>query len=94
MPVSYAETRNLVFHKSALLGRSLFTQKKGNMSRTIKAIERHMIPKSGRIADQTDSNNPTATWHSGLQNESGGTQWKLQLRLPRFRLPAIAAAKC
>ena len=29
--------------------------------------------------------------YCGLQNESGGTQWKLQLRLPRFRLPAIAA---
>jgi hypothetical protein len=41
MPVSHAETRNLVFPKSVLLGRSLFTDKrKEHMSRTIKAIER------------------------------------------------------
>ena len=42
------------------------------MSRTIKAIERHMISKSSRIAHQSDSDKPTATRQTGLQNESGG----------------------
>jgi hypothetical protein len=64
------------------------------MSRTIKAIERHMVLASSRIAHQSNSNKPTANWHAGLQNESGGTHWKLRLQLPRFRSPAIAVAKC
>jgi NADPH:quinone reductase-like Zn-dependent oxidoreductase len=37
MPVSYAETRNIVFLKSPVRGRSLFTEKKG----TMKAIRIH-----------------------------------------------------
>src|SRR5258707_2156176 len=37
MPVRYAEARNIVFHKSAVRGRSLFTEKKG----TMKAIRIH-----------------------------------------------------
>jgi hypothetical protein len=64
------------------------------MSRTIKAIERHMMLASSRIAHQSNSNNPTANWHAALQNESRGTQWKLRIKLPRFRSPAIAVAKC
>jgi hypothetical protein len=64
------------------------------MSRTIKAIERHMVLASSRIAHQSNSNNPTANWHAALQNESRGTQWKLRIKLPRFRSPAIAVAKC
>jgi hypothetical protein len=53
-----------------------------------------MVLASSRIAHQSNSNKPTANWHAGLQNESGGTQWKLRLQLPRFRSPAIAVAKC
>jgi len=37
MPVSYAEARNMVFPKSAVRGRLLFTEKKG----TMKAIRIH-----------------------------------------------------
>src|SRR5712675_1865153 len=37
MPASYAEARNMVFHKSAVRGRLLFTEKKG----TMKAIRIH-----------------------------------------------------
>jgi hypothetical protein len=37
MPVSYAEARNIVFLKSAVRGRSLFTEKIG----TMKAIRIH-----------------------------------------------------
>ena len=37
MPVGYAEARNMVFHKSAVRGRLLFTEKKG----TMKAIRIH-----------------------------------------------------
>jgi hypothetical protein len=33
MPVSYAEARNMVFLKSAVRGRSLFTEKKGTYER-------------------------------------------------------------
>ena len=33
MPVSYAEARNIVFLKSAVLSRSLFTEKKGTYER-------------------------------------------------------------
>jgi len=64
------------------------------MSRTIKAIERHMIPKSSRILHQSDSNTPTAAWQAGRQNESGGTQWKQRFQLPLFRATAVAVAKC
>ena len=64
------------------------------MSRTIKAIERHMVLASSRVAHQSNSNSPTANRHAGLQDESGRTQWKLWLQLPRFRSPAIAVAKC
>ena len=64
------------------------------MSRTIKAIERHMVLASSRIAHQSNSNSPTANRYARLQDESGGTQWKLWLRLPRFRSPTIAVAKC
>ena len=64
------------------------------MSRTIKAIERHMVLAPSRIAHQSNSNNPTTNWHAALQNESRGTQWKLRIKLPRFRSPAIAVAKC
>ncbi len=52
MPVSYAETRNIVFlNRARPIG--LFTQNnqllRGKyMSRTIKAIERHMTPPSKR----------------------------------------------
>jgi hypothetical protein len=63
------------------------------MSRTIKAIERHMISKSSRIAHQSDSDKPTATRQTGLQNESGGTRRKLRFQLPAFRFGAVAAAK-
>lgn len=64
------------------------------MSRTIKAIERHMIPKSSRIVHQSDSNKPTAAWQAGLQNESRGAQWKQRVQLPAFRAAAVAVAKC
>ena len=37
MPLSYAETRNIVFLKTPVRGRSLFTEKKG----TMKAIRIH-----------------------------------------------------
>src|SRR5260370_42566193 len=37
MPIGYAEARNIVFLKSAMRGRSLFTEKKG----TMKAIRIH-----------------------------------------------------
>jgi hypothetical protein len=65
-----------------------------NMTRTIKAIERHMVLASSRIAYQSNSNNPTANRHAGLQDESGGTQWKQRFQLPAFRAAAVAVAKC
>jgi hypothetical protein len=37
MPLSYAETRNIVFLKTPVRGRSLFAEKKG----TMKAIRIH-----------------------------------------------------
>jgi hypothetical protein len=65
-----------------------------NMSKTIKAIQRHMVLASSHVANQSNSNNPTANRRAAPQNESSSTQWKLRLRLPRFRSPAIAVAKC
>ena len=64
------------------------------MSRTIKAIERHMIPKSSRIVHQSDSNKSTAAWQAGLQNEFRAAQWKQLFQLPAFRAAAVAVAKC
>jgi hypothetical protein len=64
------------------------------MNRTIKVIERHMVLASSRIVHQSNSNKPTVNRPAAPQNECGGTQWKLWLRLPRFRSPTIAVAKC
>jgi hypothetical protein len=40
---AYAEARNIVFLNGALLGRSCVRKRKEPMSRTIEAIQRHMI---------------------------------------------------
>src|SRR5258707_4638064 len=48
MPVRYAEARNIVFHKSGVPGRSLFTEKKG----TMKAIRIHNYGRPEVLHDE------------------------------------------
>ena len=80
MPLSYAEARNIVFLKSAVLGRSLFTEKKEHMSRTIKAIERHMSPPSKRQAVEPHAPKLVGEWQQrGPETLSGRMLRKLRL---------------
>ena len=105
MPVSYAETRNIVFPKWAVRSRSFFTERKEHMSRTIKAIERHMIPKPSRLQSEPDSNRATArqatqSMRNGERNLSmewqrgaeilGHGQRKLTLAFAPAQSPALA----
>jgi hypothetical protein len=105
MPVSYAETRNIVFPKWAVRSRSFFTERKEHMSRTIKAIERHMIPKPSRLQSESDSNKATARqatppmgngerklsaeWQRGAEILGHG-QRKLRLAFAPAQSPAFA----
>jgi hypothetical protein len=79
MPIRYAEARNIVFLKSVLPGRSLFTEKKEHMSGTIKAIERHMIlpVRSGRRGDMDSLHGEL-----GLQNRERKLVGEWQQRGP------------
>jgi len=80
MPIRYAEARNIVFLTSAVLGRSLFTEKKEHMSRTIKAIERHMTPPSKREAVEPHAPKLVGEWQQrGPDALSGYALRKLRL---------------
>jgi hypothetical protein len=80
MPVSYAEARNIVFLTSAVRGRSLFTEKKKHMSRTIKAIQRHMTPLSKREAVEPHAPKLVGEWQQrGPETLSGYALRKLRL---------------
>ena len=80
MPVSYAEARNIVFLTSAVCGRSLFTEKKEHMSGTIKAIERHMTPRSKREAVEPHAPKLVGEWQQrGPETFSGYALRKLRL---------------
>jgi len=80
MPVSYAEARNIVFPKTAVRGRSLFTEKKGTMSGPIKTIERHMTPRSKREAVEPHAPKLVGEWQQrGPETLSGYTLRKLRL---------------
>jgi len=101
MPVSYTETRNIVFPERALLSRSLFAEKTEHMSRTIKAIERHMIlpARSGRRGDAESSRGQlglpnrerklVAEWQRGAEI-LGHVQRKLRLAFARTQSPVVA----
>jgi hypothetical protein len=93
MPISYAETRNIVFLKRALLGRSLFTERKEHMSRTIKAIERHMIPQSKAVLVQSRASKLVGEWQQrGPETLSGHALRKLRLAFAPKRLLITASA--
>ena len=80
MPLSYAETRNIVFLKSAVLGRSLLIERKEHMSGTIKAIERHMTPPSKREAVEPHAPKLVGEWQQrGAETLSGRMLRKLRL---------------
>jgi hypothetical protein len=80
MPIRYAEARNIVFLTSAVHGRSLFTEKKEHMSRTIKAIERHMRPPSKREAVEPHAPKLVGEWQQrGPDALSGYALRKLRL---------------
>jgi hypothetical protein len=79
MPASYAETRNLVFLKRASLGRSFrcSEKRKEHMSRTIKAIERHMIPRSRIQPAPNGEHNLVAEWQQRGPEAIGNENWGL-----------------
>src|SRR6267143_3814957 len=80
-------------------------RKEKNMSRTIKAIERHMIPRSTippvRSANRTDSSRGelglqprdaklVAEWQRGLETVTGSAQRKLRLVFAPTQSPATS----
>jgi len=93
MPVSYAEARNMVFPKSAVPGRSSFTEKKGTMSRTIKAIERHMTPPSKREAVEPHAPKLVGEWQQrGPETLSEYAVRKLRLAFVPSQSTKLATA--
>jgi hypothetical protein len=61
------------------------------MSRTIKAIERHMVPQSKRETVQPQmEKNLTAEWQRGLESATGSAQRKLHLAFAPAHSPALA----
>jgi hypothetical protein len=94
MPAGYAEARNIVFLKSAVFGRSLFTERKEHMSRTIKAIERHRTLPTRTQTAQPSSPKLIAEWQQrGPETLSGLALRKLRLTFapPQFVTTASAA---
>jgi hypothetical protein len=59
------------------------------MSRTIKAIERHMIPRSGIQATRSGERKLTAEWQRGAEI-LGHAQRKLRLAFAPKQSPAVA----
>ena len=61
------------------------------MSRTIEAIERHMIPRPKRETVQPQmEKNLTAEWQRGLQSVTGSAQRKLRLAFAPAHSRALA----
>jgi hypothetical protein len=71
------------------------------MSRTIKAIERHMIPRSSRLRREATARQATqpiqngegklvAEWQRGLETVTGSAQRKLRLFFAPAQSPAIS----
>lgn len=62
------------------------------MSRTIKAIERHMIPRAKSQTVQPREMRLTGEWQRGLETMSGYAQRKLRLAFAPMQTPALATA--
>jgi hypothetical protein len=92
MPAGHSETRNLVFLKSAVFGRSLFQEKKEHMNRTIKAIERPMTLATNIQTTQPSSPKLAAEWQLGPETLSGLAVRKLRLAFAPTPSVIIASA--
>jgi hypothetical protein len=62
------------------------------MSRRIKAIERHMIPRSKSATSQARETRLTGEWQRGFETMSGLAQRKLRLAFAPMQTPALATA--
>lgn len=62
------------------------------MSRTIKALERHMILRSKPATTQVRETRLTGEWQRGFETMSGLAQRKLRLAFAPMQKPALATA--
>jgi hypothetical protein len=98
MPARHSETRNIVFHNRALPVGSCpheesTTEGGKDMSRTIKTIGHHMIPRSTippvRLGLQNRERKLVAEWQRGVEI-LGHAQRKLRLAFAPTQSPAFA----
>jgi len=97
MPVEHAEIRNIVFQEEQVRsdgGCMKNSNTRGNMSRTIKALERHMIPQSKAVSVQSRAPSLVADWQQrGPETLSGYALRKLRLSFaPLQSMTTVSAA--